>query len=127
MTAFASSNELAEEWRPLSTMEHSKATKLLAAASSIIRSKRPELADDDADAKTVVLDVVRGAMEHHGARGLSTFSKTVGPRTQAGSLVNATGDLQWLRWHCDLLGISFGTMPLGSFGDCDRGRRGHLR
>ncbi|MEW1933109.1 hypothetical protein AB0362_13050 [Rhodococcus sp. NPDC079359] len=104
------------KWRPLSEFERNDAADLLAAASRIIRRKSTKPIDED-DARTVVTSVVRDAMTSGSMRGHSSYTKAVGPRSRAGTLTNPDGELRFLKWHCQLLGISFREMPVGHFGD----------
>lgn len=119
MTAFASKQDLTAQWRALRGTESKWAEELLDAAARWIRSKRPDIAADDPDAKLVSIAVVRSAIGLGEHQGLSQFSSTLGPRSKSGTLVNPDAALVWLPWMKEQLGIGVAAKPRGHFGDGD--------
>lgn len=119
MTAFASKQDLTAQWRALRGTESKWAEELLDAAARWIRSKRPDIAADDPDAKLVSIAVVRSAIGLGEHQGLSQFSSTLGPRSKSGTLVNPEAALVWLPWMKEQLGIGGIADPQAYFGDGD--------
>lgn len=119
MTAFASTDELTNRWRPLKSAEKAWAQDLLDAAGRWIRRKKPDIEQDDPDAKVVSIAVVRSALGPGGHDGLSQFSSTLGPRSKSGTLVNPEAALAWLPWMKEQLGITDVALPQAYFGDGD--------
>lgn len=109
--------DLEAEWRALSPEEVVRSTRLIAMVGALIKSRRPDIADDDPAAQGVVIDVVISALGEPESRGFSSFSKTVGPRSISGTVANPGGEIAFKRWHCQALGIPVGAMPLAYFGD----------
>lgn len=118
---FATTDELAEGWRPLSAAEKVSAEALLGAAGRWITNpkRRPDIAADDPDAKLVSIAVVKNALIAGAHAGYSSFSNALGPRSKSGVLTNPDGALVWLDWMKEQLGISQHGDPQGSFGDGD--------
>lgn len=114
---FATSDEIEQNWRPLTTTEKSWATLLLGAAERWIRGKAPGIADGDPAAKIVSIAVVRNALQPGDHAGYSSFSKTLGPRSKSGTLANPDAALTWLPWMKEQLGISAAAQPRATFGD----------
>ncbi|NKT17590.1 hypothetical protein GS907_07180 [Rhodococcus hoagii] len=120
---FATPTELTENWRPLKQEESSWAGLLLEAAERWIRRKRPNIADDDPDAKIVTIAVVKNALIAGEHEGFVSFSRALGPRSKSGTLSNPDAALVWLDWMKDQLGISQSALPVATFGDggfCER-------
>ena len=79
--------------------------QLLAAASAWIRARLPDLPYEDQTARTVTIAVVRNALAAGDHLGHTSYQRTVGARTKAGSLADPSGALVWLPWMLDQLGI----------------------
>lgn len=118
MAAFATTDELAEGWRPLRPTETVWAEQLLAAAARWIRRNRPDIADDDPDAILVSLSVVRSALIPGANAGHTQYAKTAGSFQRSGTLTNPDAALRFSDWHKELLGLSTSATPTWSFGDC---------
>lgn len=118
MTAFATTTELAEGWRPLRPTEAAWAEELLGAAARWIRRHRPDIADDDPDAKLVSKSVVRSALIPGANAGHTQYAKTAGSFQKSGTLTNPEAALRFSDWHKELLGISTSASPSWNFGDC---------
>ncbi|MGI5222176.1 hypothetical protein [Nocardia sp. CA-290969] len=103
--------------RPLTGPEREIAEQLLAAAASWIRSRLPDIAVDDPNARTVSIDVVSTAMATRAYAGHISYTRTTGPRTKSGTLTNPGGALVFDDWHKELLGISIHPAPVYYFGD----------
>lgn len=114
---FATSDDIEQNWRPLTSADKSWATLLLGAAERWIRGKVPGIADDDQAAKVVSIAVVRNALQPGEHAGHVSYSKTLGPRSRAGTLSNPDAALTWLPWMKEQLGISTTAQPRATFGD----------
>ncbi|PPJ31907.1 hypothetical protein C5E45_32980 [Nocardia nova] len=113
--AFAEVDELGY---PLSSStERDIAEQLLIAAAKWIRENAPEPLDP-ATAKIVSIEVVATAMTTRAYAGHISYTRTTGPRTKAGTLVNPGGALVFSDWHKELLGIAVHAQPSWNFGDC---------
>lgn len=121
--AFATTDELADGWRPLSDAEKNWAGKLLGSAERWIRKRRPDIAADDPDANVVVLSVVRSALGPGAHLGFSSFSRNLGPRGKSGTLTNPNAALVWEDWMKELLDIATEETALGHFENGDRRER----
>lgn len=117
MPDFADIDDLTNGWRSLSDTEKLDAAAKIAAVSSWIRDRKPDLADDNANAKFVVVDVVRFALTNAKYAGHSSYSRTVGGVTRSGTLVDPGGSLVITDFHRQLLGISNNAEPQYFFGD----------
>lgn len=117
---FATYADLEDVWRPLTPTEQSWAEMLIGAATRWITNpkRRPDLPAGDPDAKLVTLAVVKSALIAGEATGYTQFSKTVGPWSKSGTLVNPTAALVWEPWMLELLGISELPGPVYEFGGC---------
>ena len=116
---FATVDDLAEQWRPLTPAEKISAESLLEAAARWITNpkRRPDIAADDPDAKLVSIAVVKSALIAGANAGYSSFSSALGPRAKSGTLTNPDAALVWLDWMKEQLGISAFGEPRGYFGD----------
>ncbi|QDP44124.1 head-to-tail adaptor [Gordonia phage JuJu] len=116
---FLTVEEFVTQWRPLSAAERVYAEQLLAAAARRIRRHVPHLAVDDPDAKLVSFQVVRSVLESDEARasmpGLSTFTTTVGEKTNGGKLINPDALLVFTPYHWEQLGVSSKPKPRWNF------------
>lgn len=117
---YAEVTDIENGWRSLSTTEQNWAAQLLDAAGAWI-TDRVEDPDAVADrAAFVSIDVVRNALAPGSNTGLSSFSKTIGPWSKSGTLVNPQGLLTFTEFHRDLLGIvAEGSQPLFNFPEDD--------
>lgn len=118
MPAFATVDEVVAGWRPLSAADRTWAEMLLAAAARWIRkpAHRPDIADDDPDAKLVSISAVRSALVAGANAGHTQYAKTAGSFQKSGTLTNPEGALRFSDWHKELLGISTTAGPTGCFG-----------
>jgi len=122
--SFASSDDLAKRWRPLTETEKTTAEVLLQDASVEVRSalKRAGIdttADDfDTDAaKIVVCGMVKRSMiAGDNSPGVTTAQETTGPFSRSFTYANPTGDLYMTKREKQLLGIGLQaafTIPIG--------------
>ncbi|MFD7046331.1 hypothetical protein [Rhodococcus jostii] len=118
MVAFAEPADIVSVWRPLSAQETANATLLLTAAAQWIRDNAPNVANDDPAAKYVSIDVVKSALLAGPFTGHASYSKTIGPWSKSGTLINPAGALQFTDVHKELLGISVTGSAHWFFGDC---------
>ena len=79
--------------------------QLLAAAAAWIRKRLPDVLYGDQAARTVSIAVVRNALAAGDHIGHTSYQRTVGARTKAGSLADPSGALVWLPWMLEQLGI----------------------
>ncbi|MGN7133387.1 hypothetical protein ACTHQY_08950 [Rhodococcoides corynebacterioides] len=117
--AFATTQEIAAQWRPLSDEEKKAAEALLGAAYRWIKRKRPDIDDTDPDAKLVSIAVAKNALLAGEHAGYSQVSRTLGPRSFSATIANPDAALAWAKWMKDLLGISDSehAAPRATFGD----------
>lgn len=121
--SFASTDDLAKRWRPLTEAEKTTAEVLLQDASVEVRSalKRAgiDTTDDfDADAaKIVVCGMVKRSMiAGDNSPGVTTAQETAGPFSRSFTYANPTGDLYMTKREKQLLGIGLQaafTIPIG--------------
>lgn len=117
MTDFAEVPDVENGWRPLSAAEKLDAVSKIGAVTRWIRRRNHGIADDDADAKYVVVDVVRFALATGKHVGQTSFSRTVGGVTRSGTFVDPGGSMVITDFHRELLGISKSAAPSWNFGD----------
>lgn len=118
MSAFATPDELSAGWRPLRTSETVWAEQLLDAAGRWIRRHKPDIANDDPDAKFVSISVVRSALTPGPNVGHMQYAKTAGSFQKSGTLTNPEGALRFADWHKEQLGIPTSASPTWKFGGC---------
>lgn len=109
-------------WRTLDADEQADAQLLIDAAIAWLRDpdRRPDIADEDPIAKRIVIEVVRSAMSvSSDFHGHTSYTDTMGPWTQAGTLATPVGTLMFTAAHERMLGISSQPQPRGEFGDPD--------
>lgn len=124
VTPFLTAEAIGTLWRPLKGTESALAALLVEAASGWIRRKvaaagRPPLDPGDANAKLVVLDVVRSALEAAAPNRARQFSRTTGQRSTSWTYDEAAKLLEWLPNHYELLDLNpeagRSAMPVGHF------------
>ncbi|MET7752313.1 MULTISPECIES: Gp19/Gp15/Gp42 family protein [Actinomycetes] len=99
MADFATFDDLAAYWRPLSSEEEDKATILLGYAATLIRAEVPDIdqrLSDGADPglpKLVSLRVVKRAMVNSDVEGISQHSDFAGPYQSQNTYSNPMGEL----------------------------------
>lgn len=118
MAEFATADDISRGRRPFTPDELLDVKDLIAAASQWIRDRKPGIADDNATARLVVIQVVKAAMATEKYAGHVSYSKTVGGVTRSGTLANPGALLIFEPSHYQLLGISQGGGPSYYFGDC---------
>lgn len=112
MAAFATAQDLADRWRPLSPAEETRATVLLGDAAARIRAAVPDVdarIDDgtlDPELPLIVsVEMVRRAMLAPVDQApAGQVQQTAGPFSQSVSYVNPTGDLYLTRDERRMLG-----------------------
>lgn len=121
-TRYAEPDAVASGWRALSPTETLWAGQLLDAAGAWIRDRVTD-PDDPVTverATFVSIDVVRSALAPGTQLGMASFSKTIGPWSKSGTLVNPLGHLDFTKFHRELLGIvETGKRPLYYFAEGD--------
>lgn len=122
MPAFATPDELAAEWRPLTTAERAAATSHLDTVAALIRSAFADhlgLSEVPADkltaARSVSIDIVKTALATGMWPGHTSYSRTEGPRSKSGTLASPGGSLTLSEWHRDLLGLPVRPAPAWCF------------
>ncbi len=116
----ATADDIVRGWLDLDADQRADAELLIAAAVQWIRdpSRRPDIADNDPLGKRVVVEVVRAAMGPPAEfAGHTSYTDTMGPFTQAGTLATAAGTLVFTAAHAQLLGITAMASPRWYFGD----------
>lgn len=116
----ATVDEIARGWRSLDDDEKANAEDLIAAAEAWIRDpgRRPDIADGDPLAKRVVVEVVRTAIGPEGDwHNHTSYTDTMGPLAQGGSLATPAGLLLFTATHAAMLGISASPSPRYRFDD----------
>lgn len=133
MASFATPNDLAQRWRPLSSAETTRAEVLLADASAIIRAECPGI-----DTKTTVVPpatapeidpgipkmiacamVKRAMLVTTDADGVSATQQTAGPFSQSTTFSNPMGNLYLTKAEKRLLGCGAQaafTVPMSTTG-----------
>ncbi|WP_280410693.1 hypothetical protein [Nocardia asiatica] len=117
-------DDVARGWLDLDTDQRADAELLIAAAEQWIRhpDRRPDVPEDDPIAKRVVLEVVRTALAPPAEfTGHTSYSDTMGPWAQSGTLATPAGTLVFTEAHAQLLGITSTAGPSWHFGDQPRG------
>lgn len=112
MAAFATAQDVANRWRPLSTAEETRATVLLGDAATRIRAAFPDVDERidagvlDPDVPLIVsVEMVRRAMLAPVDQApAGQVQQTAGPFSQSVSYVNPTGDLYLTRDERRMLG-----------------------
>lgn len=100
MTVYATTDDVAARWRPLTDAEEIVAQTLLGDASAMIRQRWPDvdarLADETLameDVTRVVASMVKRAMLNAGSEGVEQQSQTAGPFAINNKFANPTGAL----------------------------------
>lgn len=128
LTPFATKEELAAYWRPLTGDEPARADVLLTLASNRLRlTADNESIDLDAKAEAseafkttirwVVMEAVKRAMQSGGnpdAPSVESYQQTAGPYSENFKYSNPTGDLFFRSAELDSLGLS-GQQTLKAF------------
>lgn len=124
MDPFATHDQVAGQWRPLSPAEQTRATALLAMAAVLIRREVPEVATA-ADgsvlrvvATQVSIDMVIEAMAPGVHRGKSSYSVALDGATDAATLTSTAGTVALTPGMLLLFGRPGTPYPVGYFGDC---------
>lgn len=114
MAAFATFDDLAARWRPLSTAEQAQATVLLGDASAIVRA---EVSTVDAQITAGTLDaglvlaivcgmVKRAMIAGDMSEGVSAQQETAGPFAHQQTFSNPMGNVYLTKQDRRLLGVS---------------------
>lgn len=110
---FATPDDLADRWRPLSEAEQARAAVLLSDASAIIRTLSPgidakianDLLDPDVPRAIVCAMVKRVMQGPSDLDGVSQTQQTAGPFSRGVSFANPSGDLYLTKTEKQRLGI----------------------
>lgn len=98
---FASADDVADRWRPLTPAEYDLATKLTEDASDMVRDRWSDVDDriesgalNSASVARVVAYMVKDAMSvPQGTAALESFTQTAGPFNFGGKFANPNGRL----------------------------------
>ncbi len=126
MAAFATKDDVAAQWRTLTTAEGAAAESHLDSVAALIRGEftdRLGLDDVPADklpaAKTVSIEIVKTALLTGRWPGHTSYNigRTEGPRakTDSGTLASPGGSLELSDWQRTLLGLPVNPAPRWSF------------
>lgn len=118
-TRFVETDAVESGWRVLTSTEKHWAEQLLDAVGMWIRGKVDDVDAKQDAAEFVSIDTVRGALAPGTQLGMAAFSKTIGPWSKSGTLVNPLGHIAITKFHKELLGISDTSVPLYQFKDQD--------
>lgn len=104
---FATPDDLAAFWRPLSASERDRAEALLGYASAMVRSRCHGEPGDAGIARYVACDMVKTAMAAGDATApVTQATASAGGYSSTLTFANPTGDLYWKRQYGQLLGLS---------------------
>lgn len=129
VTPFLSLTNFVGMFRPLSAAESVLADKVLKAVAVWIRdpSRRPDIAADDPMAELVSFEVTRDSLPGVAGNGMSlggltSYSVATDSRSEAGTIAELAGLLDFTDRHKELLGLATTATPTyggmdGSF-DC---------
>lgn len=106
-------------FRPLTDAESQVAGPYLEVVSDWIRDNKPGVDDDDSTAKIVVFEVVREALLYGDVAPLTSFSKTMGPRSRSGTFDRGVVEKFITDRHRRMLGLVVNAGPRGYFPKCD--------
>ncbi|WP_306358846.1 MULTISPECIES: hypothetical protein [unclassified Nocardia] len=112
--------EIARGWRELTPDQEADAQLLIDAAYGWIThpDRRPNLDYDDPMGMRAVVEVVRAALAPPPEfTGHVSYTDTMGPWSQSGTLVTPAGTLIFTPAHAQMLGITVGPAPRWHFGD----------
>lgn len=122
MAAFATADELAAQWRTLTTAERVAATSHLDTVAALIRAEfndRLGLDDVPADrldaAKSVSIEVVKTAIATGMWPGHTQYGRAEGPRNKSGTLSAPGGALMLTDWQRTQLGLPVNALPRWNF------------
>lgn len=106
--AYASVEDLAARWRPLSTEEEARATVLLDDAAvkidAVSAVSDPATDQELAARKIVSCEMVKRAMAASGGVGITSVQETMGPFSTSQQFANPAGDLYLSKADRKLLG-----------------------
>ena len=105
MADYATVEDLAAYWRPLTEDEQGRANTLLSFASVSVRAHcggEPGSADA---ARYVCVDMVKNAMAA-GSVPVTSYQQSAGGYSVNAQFANPTGDLYWKKQYDDMLGMS---------------------
>lgn len=103
----------------LSAAENPVASRLLQVVSDWIRGHKPDVLADDPAAQLVTFEVTREALLYGDVIPLGSFTKTVGPRTKAGTFDPIAVEKFITDRHRRILGIPVLAGPSYNFPVCD--------
>lgn len=121
--AFLTVEVLQDRWRSLTPQEKQLATQLLDSAGKKIRDEYraafgSEIADNDPNAETASLEMVRTAISTGAYAGHLSYARTEGPRMKSGSLSVPGGALELTDYQRSNLGLPVGSLAQSLFDDC---------
>lgn len=122
MAAFATVDELADAWRPLTDAEKVAAGLNLSSVASLIRREfkerlgLDEIPVDRLDtAKSVSIEIVKVAIDTGKWPGHIEYGRTEGPRSKTGTLAAPGGTLALNDWQREQLGVPVNAAPAWNF------------
>lgn len=105
--------------RPLADGSDTVAGLALQVVSDWIRDAKPNIDDHDSAALLVAFEVTRDVLSYSDFGSLTSFSKTVGPRTKSGTIDRAAVEKFISDRHRRMLGLSARAGARGHFPKCD--------
>lgn len=122
MATYATPEEVAGQWRPLSPVQQARATALLNMAAIILRRHVAldglPFGDENLEiAKQVSIDMVIDALTPDAHRGKSSYSLGVGGIVESATLLNPSATLTFTAAQRSMFGLSQGAEPRAHFGD----------
>lgn len=122
--AFATSDDVAEQWRPLSAAETVRADALLTLAEILIRRHVDIPVGDPLEetAKQVSIEMVIEAIDCAAHRGEAGYTRAIDGASYSATLKSSDGGSGYILWLSpglrDLLGLTSLPEPQYYFGDC---------
>lgn len=119
---FATPEEVAGQWRPLSSVQQARATALLNMAAIILRRHVAldglPYGDENLEiAKQVSIDMVIDALTPDAHRGKASYSLGVGGIVESATLLNPSATLTFTAAQRSMFGLCQGAEPRAHFGD----------
>jgi hypothetical protein len=131
-TDYATVDDVAAAWRPLSDAQRTRAKHWLEVASRRVRRRWPDTDTriaastlDVKDVRDVVVDLVLEVLDGPPVRGARSWSEGSGSESRSVTLASDSGtDLIWLPWMVEIFeGRNVAALPVGYFPPAGRFER----